>query len=158
MELFGIVLSVPVAFVASLVYCFILTRVIVRFPTASRWLWWMSAGILAWFCIEVALLVTMGAVGARRFLGPGFYAAHIALFFLGTPALANVLMLRERAGLLGRWYAAVPLCTAFALVLVLLQYGVSEALYGIDGGNGPFSQSELGFPSRLPADIRLLFR
>jgi hypothetical protein len=70
MELFGIVLSVPVAFVASLVYCFILARGIVRFPTARRRLWWMSAGILAWFCIEVALLVTMGAVGARRFLGP----------------------------------------------------------------------------------------
>jgi hypothetical protein len=100
MELFGIVLSVPVAFVASLVYRFILARGIVRFPTASRWLWWMSAGILAWFCIEVALLVTMGAVGSRRFLGPVWH--------------------RRR--------------------------------------NGPFSQSELGFPSRLRADIRLLFR
>ena len=91
--------------------------------------------------MEVLLLVTVGAVRARTILGPRFYAAHVALFFLGTPALANILVLRKGAGLLSRWYTAVPLCTGFALVLVLLQYGVSEALYGIDGDNGPFSWS-----------------
>jgi hypothetical protein len=30
-------------------------------------------------------------------------------------------------------------CTLFAFSLVLLQYGVSEALYGIDGTQGPYS-------------------
>lgn len=140
MELFGILLSVPVAFIASLVYCLMLANVVVRFDRIRRWLWWVSVFVLAGFVTEVLLLATNGATGARMKFGPGFYAAHVLLFFVGTPALANVLMLRKGSGLIGRWYVVVPLCTAFALVLVLLQYGVSEALYGIDGDNGPFSE------------------
>src|SRR5918995_6046106 len=93
--------------------------------------------ILIAFVIELLLLATLGAIRARAMLGPGFYAAHVLLFFVSTPALANALILRKRTGLVGRWYVAVPLCTLFALFLVLLQYGVSEALYGIDGGDGP---------------------
>jgi hypothetical protein len=87
--------------------------------------------------VEVVLLAVIGAVRARTLLGPGFYALHLIMFFLGTPALANIPLLRRRA--LGRWYWVVPICTLFAFVLVLLQIGVSEALYGIDGFDGPFS-------------------
>ena len=86
----------------------------------------------------MVLLATIGAVRSRGAIGPAFYAVHIALFFLGTPALANALVLRKRGGM-RRWYWAVPACTLFAFALVLLQYGVSEALYGIDGMDGPFS-------------------
>jgi hypothetical protein len=140
MELLGIALSVPIAFAASLIYCLILAKVIVRFPRLSRWLWWASLGILIGFAVEVALLMTIGAVQARTKVGPAFWAGHLAVLVLGTPALANVLMLRKNPGGLGRWYAVVPLCTVFAFVLVLLQYGVSEALYGVDGQGGPFTQ------------------
>jgi hypothetical protein len=38
------------------------------------------------------------------------------------------------------WWFSVPLCTALALVLAVQQYAVSEALYGIEGTDGPFSQ------------------
>jgi hypothetical protein len=143
MEVFGSVLSVPVAFVASLVYCLVLAKVVVRFDRPSRWLRRASVAVLTWFAVEVLLLATVGAVRARTVLGPSFYVAHVALFFLGAPALGNLLVLRRDAGVLSRWYAAVPLCTAFALVLVLLQYGVSETLYGIDGDNGPFSRNRI---------------
>ena len=91
------------------------------------------------FSAEVLLLATLGAVGSRTFVGPAFYVAHVVFFFLGTPALANVLLLRTPAPFVQRWYVAGILCTVFAFCLVLLQYGVSEALYGIDGTNGPFS-------------------
>jgi hypothetical protein len=58
------------------------------------------------------------------------------VFVLGTPALANVLVLRPIAC---KWYVAGLVCTIFAVFLVLLEYDVSEALYGINGTNGPFS-------------------
>jgi len=143
MEVFGIILSVPVAFVASLVYCFLLTRVVVGAETLRRVMWLVSVGVLIAFGVEVILLLGLGAVRARGLLGPGFYVGHVILFFLGTPALANVLILRKRPKRLVRWYFAVPLCTVFAFILVLLQYGVSEALYGVDGDNGPFSTGQL---------------
>jgi len=139
MEIFGIILSVPVAFVASAVYCFLLARVVVHVEMLRRTMRLLSVGVLIAFGAEVILLLTLGAVRARALLGPGFYVGHVILFFVGTPALANVLLLRKTPKRLVRWYLAVPLCTVFALVLVLLQYGVSEALYGIDGDNGPFS-------------------
>lgn len=143
MEVFGIILSIPVAFVASLVYCFLLTTVVVRVETLRRVMWLVSVGVLIAFGVEVVLLLVLGAVRARGLLGPSFYVGHVILFFLGTPALANVLILRTRPKRLARWYLAVPLCTVFAFALVLLQYGVSEALYGIEGDDGPFSTGQV---------------
>src|SRR5262245_28134582 len=139
MELFGIVLSVPAAFIASIGYCFVPAKMVIWFDKVSRCLWWTSAGLLMAFVIELILLSTVGPVRARQLIGATFYPAHLLLFFLGTPALANVLILRKKSAFLRRWYAAVPLCTVLALALVLLQYGVSEALYGINGDDGPFS-------------------
>jgi len=95
--------------------------------------------VLAAFAVEVGLLATLGAVRSRAAVGPGFYVAHSVLFFLGTPALAQVLVLRRRPGIPGKWYVAAILCSAFAVVLVVLQYAVSEALYGINGTDGPYS-------------------
>jgi len=131
MEIFGIVLSIPAAFVASSVYSFLLSRVVVRTDLLRRVMWMASVGVLILFVMEVALLIAIGAVRSGALLGPGFYVAHVVIFFAGPPALANVLILRNPRGSF-RWYWAVPACTAFAFVLVLLQYGVSEALYGID--------------------------
>jgi len=75
MELLGIVLSVPVAFVASVVYCFFLSKVVVPRDVLRRVLWFMSVGLLALFGVEVALLVTLGAVKSQAIMGPGFFAA-----------------------------------------------------------------------------------
>jgi hypothetical protein len=138
-ELFGIVFSSPVAFVMSMAYCAILAHAIRRVERLRPWLYAVSIVLLVGFLGEVVLLVTLGAVGSRAFVGPVFYVAHSVFFFLGTPALANVLLLRKRGPLVRRWYLAGALCTVFAFCLVLLQYGVSEALYGIDGTNGPYS-------------------
>jgi hypothetical protein len=138
-EIFGILFSIPASFVASLVYCLLLAKFVVRLETVSRLMWHVSAAVLIAFSAEVLLLVTLGAVRARGLIGPAFYAGHIVLFLLGTPALANVLLLRRSPKRGVPWYAAVPFCVAFAFVLVLLQYSVAEALYGIDGDNGPFS-------------------
>jgi hypothetical protein len=138
-ELFGIIFSIPVAFVMSMVYCAILAYALRRVELLRRWLYAVSLILLVGFLGEVVLLVTFGAVGSRALVGPVFYVAHSVFFFLGTPALANVLLLRKRRPVIQRWYLAGVLCTVFALCLVRLQYGVSEALYGIDGTNGPYS-------------------
>jgi hypothetical protein len=138
-ELFGIVFSIPVAFVISMAYCAVLAHALRRVEFLRRWLYAVSLVLLAGFLCEVLLLVTLGAVGSRALVGPAFYVAHSVFFFLGTPALANALLLPKRRPVIRRWYLAGALCTAFAFCLVLLQYGVSEALYGIDGTNGPYS-------------------
>jgi hypothetical protein len=140
MELLSIVLSIPLAFVSSMLYCLFLARVLLRFERVSRWLRIVSRIVMASFAAEIILLVTLGPVRSRGLLGPGFYIAHVILFFLSTPALANLLVLRPRPGAVGTWYVAGTICTAFAFFLVLLQYTVSESLFGIDGENGPYSQ------------------
>lgn len=72
-----------------------------------------------------------GPAQAFASIGSMFYAAHFALFVLGTPALANVLVFRSRGDRTGRWYVAAPICTAFAIAMTLMQYAVSEAIYGV---------------------------
>jgi hypothetical protein len=139
MELFGIVLSIPAAFFASTLYCLFLVRVVSKSQRASRWLRIASYAVLALFAVEIVLLVTLGAVRSRGVLGPSFYLAHLIFFFIATPALANSLVLHRSGGFFAKWYVATVLCTIFAFCLVLLQYGVSEALHGIDGENGPYS-------------------
>jgi len=129
MELFAIVLSGPVALVVCLSYCLILAKAVARFASLSRWLVRLSLVVLGWGLVEALMLLAFGAVGSRRMLGPGFYVAHVLFFFLGTPALANVLVLGRRR-LVRWWYLVAALCAAFAVGLVVLQYGVSEALYG----------------------------
>ncbi len=123
MELFGIVLSIPVAFVASMLYCLLLAKIVSKSAMLSRWLRMASYAVLGLFAVEILLLVTIAPVRARGLIGPGFYVAHLVFFFLCPPGLA----------------VAGALCTVLAFCLVLLQYGVSEALYGIDGDDGPYS-------------------
>jgi len=139
MELFGIFLSIPVSFVACMLYSLLLSKFVYKFTILSRALRIISTVVLSLFAVEVVLLITIGAVKSRGILGPGFYVAHLIFFFLCPPALANVLVLRSKPGSLSRWWVAGTLCTILAFCLVLLQYGVSEVLYGIDGDNGPYS-------------------
>ena len=139
MEIFGIILSVTVAFAASMLYCLFLEKVVLTRTALSRPMRCASCVVLALFCIEIILLETIGTVKSRGLLGPGFYVAHLFFFFLCTPALANILVLQRRRATVSRWYVAGLICTVFAFVLILLQYGVSEALYGIDGDDGPYS-------------------
>src|SRR5262245_55467873 len=102
-------------------YCAILAHTIRRFEGLRRWLYAACVVVLAGLLIEVVLLITLGAVRSRGVIGPVFYVVHVVFFLLGTPALANVLLLRGRAPVIRRWYLAGVLCTTFAFCLVLLQ-------------------------------------
>jgi hypothetical protein len=137
MEMFGILFSMPAAFVASITYGAILRRL--SLPALLRQAaTWASAGILGALVAEWTLLATIGTVASRAALGPAFYVVHIAIFFLAVPSLVNLLVLKGGDTVLGWWVTVGVLSGMLALPLVLTQYGVSEALYGIDGQGGPY--------------------
>ena len=150
MEILSIVLSVPIAFACCMAYCLLLAKVISKFHRLGHVLRLFSILVLAVFALEIALLITIGPVRSRGFFGPGFYITHVALFFLGPPALANVLVLKTGPQIYRKWYIAGLLCTAFAFFLVLLQYTVSESLYGVDGEGGPYSSAPHSRQTRNP--------
>ena len=133
-------LPVPGAFLASAVYRWLLLIVNERWPRVRRVLIAVSCGVLTGIIVEWGLLAFRGAVGARVLVGPAYYTSHVVLFFLGCPALMNILVLTNPS----RWYArrwlTLTLSTMLAFVLVFQQYAVFEALYGIDGVDGPYSQ------------------
>ena len=128
--IFGIFLSVPIAFVCSALYCLLAEKVIKRSIRLSFFLRILSVIVLALFVTEIILLIWLGATRSQNILGRGFYIAHLAIFFLGSPALANMLILRKGNGF--KWYITSFLCTLFAFCLVLLQSSVSESLFGIE--------------------------
>ena len=94
MELFGILLSIPVAFAVSMAYCVFLARVLRRFDRLRVFVYAASIVVLGMFLVELLLLASLGAVGSQTLIGPAFYLGHLTVFLLGTPALANVLVLR----------------------------------------------------------------
>lgn len=143
MELFGIVLSIPGAFIACGLYRFALLFVRLRWPWISQVFLPASYAVFAAVVAEWLLLATRGSVGARVLVGSHYYLVHSLIFFLGTPALLNVLVLPNPVKRRARWWFAVPLCTSLAFILVLQQYVVSESLYGIEGHDGPFSRIDV---------------
>jgi hypothetical protein len=137
MEIFGIFLSIPAAFIISMFYCLFVAKVVSRSGRLISWLRIVSQIVLVLLVAEVMLVASIGSVRSRAVLGPGFYVIHLALFFVATPALANLLVLRHRE----RWYFVPFACAGLTLFLVLFQYGVSESLYGINGDDGPYSNA-----------------
>jgi quinol-cytochrome oxidoreductase complex cytochrome b subunit len=132
MEVIAIFLSVPVALVVNAVFCWFLVKFVSKSASASRRLRIAGHMVLAMLAVEVILLSTLGAVRSNGLIGSGFYVAHLCLFFLCPPALASSLVLKPSGGFFAKWYVAAVVCTVFAFFLVLLQYSVSESLYGID--------------------------
>jgi hypothetical protein len=130
MELFGIILSIPAALIASSLYIALIRRLVGRFPSLCTPLILGGGAVLVTFTIEAVLLLTIGAVKSQALVGTVFYGVHLSVFFLGVPALANVLILRRRERVTIR--RAIALCTVFAFILVLIQYNVTEALYGVE--------------------------
>jgi hypothetical protein len=100
---------------------------------------WGSFSVLGGLVVVWLLLATLGAVASRSLFGPVFYGLHLALFFLAVPALANILVITRSGTVLASWFVVGLLGAMLALPVVLTQYAVSEALYGIDGERVPFA-------------------
>ncbi|MGJ5820253.1 hypothetical protein [Paludibaculum fermentans] len=87
---------------------------------------------------ELILLASVGSIRIQELSGSIFYVGHLIVFLLGTPALANLILIRGRDRGACTWYVVSLSCAAMAFLLVLLQYTVSEELFGIDGDGVPF--------------------
>jgi len=93
--------------------------------------------------LEISLLAIFGAVRLYGATGGLYFDVHLLLFSLGTPALANVIILRSKADKASSDWLAAPIpCAVLAFCLVLLQYDVSERLFGVDNEGGPYSSDQ----------------
>ena len=76
MEIFGIFLSIPAAFVISMPYCLFVAKVVSRSGRLISWLRIVSQIALVLLVAEVILVASIGSVQSRAALGPGFYVVH----------------------------------------------------------------------------------
>jgi hypothetical protein len=140
MEVFGIIFSVPVIFAASNIYVFIIGKVIARPRFLAGPLWWISVLLVAMAILESICAMALGPVRLREIIGPSYYGVHVTLFVLAVPGLVNIMKLQERIRFLTKWYVIGTSSALFGLCVILLQYAVSEGLYGIDGMGGPYGK------------------
>ena len=143
MEIFAIMFSIPAVAVATFVYSQLIARTgaINRGrPLAAIRLF--SGVVLGLIALEMIMLLAIGTIHTRELGGSSYYSIHGVLFLGGVPSLANLIVLGNKDRL-DRFGYSVLLCTILAFVLVLMEYGVSEALFGIDGQGGPYSSSGL---------------
>jgi hypothetical protein len=83
--------------------------------------------------LELLLLITLGPVRTWVLVGLGFYLLHAAVFVLGTPALANLLVLRREGSVAAKGFIVVPLCMIAAEALLFLDFWIFESLFGVNG-------------------------
>jgi len=138
MELFGIILSVPMAFVASSIYSVIIKKLTMKWKILTIPILWISIIILSLIIMEFFCVITFGTIKLREIIGQSYYPIHAFLFFLALPSLVNVMRLQKRINFMSKWYVIGVTCAFFGLCIVLMQYTVSESLYGIDGIGGPY--------------------
>jgi len=121
-------------------YCALLARFMPRAERIRRIVLIGSVAILGSFLVELTMLVLVGGpVMGRAIVGPLFYPVHLVPFFLGIPALANLLFFAGRQPSWAKRLLIAGCCAGFALPLVFVQYVVSEALYGTSEQPGPYS-------------------
>ena|SRR5437867_11230248 len=78
MELVGIVLFIPLAFVAGGIYACVI-HFVLRYRIVSRVALWASTAVLVGLLLEWVALITVGAVRSRAIIGPAFYPLHLCL-------------------------------------------------------------------------------
>lgn len=125
MELFGIVLAIPAAFIAAAIYS-LLMRFVLPYRLINRAALWLSTAVLGGLLVEWGALLAIGAVRSRAIIGPTFYPLHLVILFLTVPALANLLIIKRGGGMLGSWFAVALLCSVLALPVVVTQYVVAH--------------------------------
>jgi hypothetical protein len=139
MEGFAIILSLPGGLFIGFIYAIVARALTSEFRWLIKPVLYTSIIILVCLVSELVLLATFGAVRSRSLLGPPFSLIHFINFVLGAPALANVLVVPRRMYYQGHQIVAGMAFGLMFTILVILQYCVSEALYGVNGDSGPFS-------------------
>lgn len=137
MELFGLLLAIPVTLIASFVYA-VLALALFRFlPIVGRVFVVASLLVVAVIVTEVVLLVVLGPKDTYARLGHGFTALHFLGFLLGPPAVANLILHFGRCWRWLRFFSATACCWIACMSALLGNIAVDEAIGGVDAGK-PF--------------------
>jgi len=122
------------------VFCFLMARKVREAQRIARALWYAAVSVLWLAAVELLVVGVLGSVRARGSVGPAFVPIHVLLTFSAAPALACALLLGRRH--LANWWLAVA-ATGWlvGVAAIFYQYGVMEALYGVDGEGGPYAAS-----------------
>ena len=137
MESLAIAIFILGGLVAAPVFCFALVKLIRPHPLISRAILYYALALLVLFGLDLVLIGAFGAVKMREIVGSAFMPLHALLTLGSAPALASVSLLGQKS--LARWWPAVAVMSwTLGVFSIFYQYGVAEALYGIDGQGGPF--------------------
>jgi hypothetical protein len=137
MEAFGILIALSIGLFGAPVFCFVLARFVRPIPALSFFGFWMAAPMVVLFAVDILLIITIGVLGTRALVGPGFFLTHLVLSMAIGPALACVALLGNRG--IPRWWPLVAAVCWFAGAAgIFYRYNVADTLYGIDGVGGPY--------------------
>jgi hypothetical protein len=138
MEGFSLLLSFPVAIVASLIYMIILEKTIKRWNFVSKLFVYVSVWVLVLFLLELACVSVFGPINLRRVIGSQYYMIHLYVFLVATPAMANIFALWFKFK--KRLMVGAIVCGVVGTSSALLQYTISNSLFGESGKTGPYTQ------------------
>lgn len=138
MELFGLLFAVPVTLVTATVYCCLAVFVLGRLRALTRPVLFGSLVVVLCILAEIVLLGTLGATRAYARLFIGFTVIHEISFWLGPPAIANLLLLalfsRSHSRRLPKVALASLVCWLVCMGALLGNIAVDEAIVGVDAG------------------------
>ncbi len=140
MENFGIILSVPGAFIASILFSAMLGKVTHKLPNLVYPLKLGSSAILLTAVAETIAVTTIGPIRLQEITERTYYPLHVVVFLLTLPALSGTMRLQNKFEKLSKWYYVGSFCAVVGLLIVLQQYVVSEAIFGVDGVGGPYGK------------------
>lgn len=140
METLGIGLWILGGLVAAPLFCFALVRMIRPHRFLSRTLFILAIIGLCLFVVDLLLILILGAIRSRELVGPAFFPVHAFVTLLSAAFLASTLLLGER-NLAGHWLLVAVVSWMLGVFAIFYQYGVAEALYGVDGVGGPYSDA-----------------
>ncbi len=143
MESLAIALWIVGGLVAAPIFCFVLATFIRPRPTLARILFYPAVFGLCLFALDLLAVGLLGAVRSRQLIGPAFFPLHAFVTLMSAAFLAGSLLLGQR-NFARRWLAVAAISWILGVFSIFYQYGVAEALYGIDGEGGPYSDSRLG--------------
>ena len=143
MESIAIALWIVGGLVAAPIFCFVLATFIRPRPKLARFLFYPAAFGLCLFVLDLLAVGLFGAVRSRELMGVLFFPIHTFVTLMSAAFLAGSLLLGQR-NIAHRWLAVAVVSWMLGVFSIFYQYGVAEALYGIDGEGGPYSDSRGG--------------
>jgi hypothetical protein len=139
-ESLAIALWIVGGLVAAPIFCFVLATFIRPRPTLARILFYPAVFGLCLFALDLLTVGLFGAVRSRQLMGPAFFPIHAFVTLMSAAFFAGSLLLGQR-NFARRWLAVAAVSWMLGVFSIFYQYGVAEALYGIDGEGGPYSDS-----------------